>query len=54
MKKTQRESLRHVLAIVGDNPEMAGDVRALLPLLDPPRRKRLGIAPRNDQTNIAF
>jgi hypothetical protein len=52
MKKMQRESLRHVLATVGDNPKLAAEVQMLLPLLDPPRRKQLGIVPRNDQTHI--
>lgn len=54
MKKLQRESLRHVLAVVRKNPELAGDIKVLLPLLDPPRRKYLGIVPRDDQTHITL
>jgi len=52
MRTTQRESLRHVLAVVRADPKLAGDVQVLLPLLDPPRRTRVRIVPRDDQTHI--
>lgn len=54
MKRTQRESLRHILAVVRNDPEFSGDVQTLLPLLEPPRRKHLGILPRDDQTHISL
>lgn len=52
MRRTQRESLRHLLAVVRDDPALTCDVQALLPLLEPRRRGPVSIPPRDDQTHI--
>jgi hypothetical protein len=52
MRHTHRESLGRVLAAVRRIPRLKNDVESLLPLLEPPRRKRTGIVPREDQTHI--